>query len=117
MVRKSLLWGAMGLLVLGLIVVGNSTWGVYTKMSDAEILRTNAQADRDKMKEREAEIQASLEALKTPRGVEDVIRSRYPLVKPGEEEFVLVDQASGTVDRREATRESVWSSFRRFVGW
>ena len=116
-VRKAMLWALTGLLVLMSLGIGVSTWRVFGTLSHVRTERREAEAVRDELKRRNAELEASLAALETPRGLEAEIRTRYPLVKPGEVEFVFVDKESTTsVDTASTTRDSVWSSFRAWIG-
>lgn len=97
------------LAVVGLL--GRSTWGVYSRMQEASVLRHNAEAERDELETRQAELEVALERLDTPRGQEEEIRKRFPLVKPGEEEFVLVDQPVGASTSAKSQEKGTWEWF------
>lgn len=112
-----MLWGLTGLLAVMAVFVGASTWRAFGTMATVKAERVSAETERDALKVRTEELQASLGDLGTSRGLEAEIRSRYPLVKPGEVEFVFVDKADeGVVDTSDASRESVWSSLRSWLG-
>lgn len=85
-------------------------------MSAARVERVHAEAERNQLSARTKELSAALEALKTDRGVEEAIRERYPLVKPGEVEFVMVD---GPVESAASTPKSttgLWEKVSSFFG-
>lgn len=113
-----------GLLIAGALILMTLAGGlaysgsrVYSKMVDARVERVNAEAERDALKARTTELSASLKALSTERGVEEEIRTRYPLVKAGEVEFVIVDKERPVVDSAAPAGESVWDTMRQWLPW
>ena len=116
-VRRVMLWALTVVLVLIAVVVGMSAWRVFGTLAQVRGERVEAEKTRDSLVTRTGELKAAIGELGTERGVEEEIRSRYPLVKPGEVEFVFVDKADEeVVDTSTTTRESVWSSFRNWIG-
>lgn len=109
------LWATALVLVVAVGYLGVSTYKVYTRMVEVEKLRVAAEAERDALRARNTELSASVKDLATPRGVEAEIRSRYPLVKPGEVEFVLPagGDSSTTV---QGQSQSAWARFRDIFG-
>ena len=116
-VRRVMLWALAALCVAMALYVGSATWRVFGTLSKVHSERLQAEKERDGLRARTGELKAAIGAIETPRGVEAEIRSRYPLVKPGEVEFVFVDNASSSlVDTASTTRESIWSSFLSWIG-
>ena len=115
--QKYLLWVGivLGVGLVGLLTV--NTWNVYHKMVNVDALRASAEADRDQLKERTVDLERSVAELATPRGVEAEIRTRYPLVKAGETEFVLVNEQGAAVDTAPGARESIWSTITGWFNW
>jgi cell division protein FtsB len=113
---RGALWVTVAALVLAIGYLGVSTYKVYSRMVEVEKLRVAAESERDALRTRNTELSASLRALETGRGVEAEIRSRYPLVKPGEVEFVLPGVDTSAVDTSSSTRDSIWATLRAFVG-
>ena len=113
-VTRAALWGVIVLLSVGTVYLSLSTWRVYTRMVEVEGLREVAESERNALEARNNELKASLQALETPRGVEAEVRTRYPLVRPGEIEFVLGESVSSTVDTSEEPRDSIWAAL---MGW
>lgn len=112
-----MLWALTALLVTIALGIATSTWRVFGTMASVRAERYQAEQERDALRVRTAELEAALAALETQRGLEAEIRSRYPLVKSGEQEFVFVDTATANrIDTASTTRESVWSSFRAWLG-
>ena len=117
LVERIALWGATALVVCMSVFLGISTYKVYTRMVAVEKLRVQAEGERDALRARNEALTASVEALGTQRGVEEEIRTRYPLVRPGEVEFVLVDKAGQpAVDSAPKARDSVLDTVKTYLG-
>jgi cell division protein FtsB len=118
LVKQALMWGATGALALMALLLGLSTWRVYSKMTTAYTERVHAEEERNDLKERTRALAASVEALKTPRGVESQIRERYPVVKPGEVEFVMMDGPKATtVGNATSTTRTLWGRIGQWFGF
>ncbi len=115
--RQLLMW--VGIVVLGLFLLGalRGSWTVYQSLTRATTERENAEVEHLRLIERRDSLEKSIQSLATPRGVEEEIRSRYPLVRPGEEEFILVGVDGPPVDTNEGARESIWSTINTWFGW
>ncbi len=115
--RQLLMW--VGIAALALLLIGTlkGAWTVYQSLSRASTERVNAEAEHVRLIERRDSLEKSIQSLATARGVEEEIRSRYPLVRPGEEEFILVGVDDEPVDTTQGTRESIWSAIKEWFGW
>ena len=109
LVKQGLLWAAAALLTVGTVYLGASTWRVYRTMATVRAERVEAEKERDSAKTRTTELAAALEALNTPRGVEGEIRARYPLVQPGEVEFILIDSPETEAASAAEPEQGFWS--------
>jgi cell division protein FtsB len=116
LVKRTLLWGGVALLVCIAGLIAHSTWEVYGKMVAVKAERLEAEAERELLRARTEELGASLKLLSTDRGIEEEIRSRYPLVKPGEVEIVLIDGEKPTLPPVTAPEPSFWGTVRSFIG-
>lgn len=106
-VRRVMLWALTALLVVIALGIATSTWRVFGTMASVRAERYEAEREREALRLRTAELQAAVSALDTPRGLEAEIRSRYPLVKPGEQEFIFVDRATQEPAVELTTKKSV----------
>ena len=115
--RQLLMW--VGIAVLTLLLIGTlrGAWTVYQSLSRATQERGNAEAEYARLIERRDSLEKSIQSLATARGVEEEIRARYPLVRPGEEEFILVGVDGPPVDTARGTRESIWGTIKEWFGW
>lgn len=91
MAQRIGLWALAVLLFVVLIATTISTYRLYGKMVVAGQEKSEAEKERDALIARNAELEKTLIELKSERGIEAEIRSRYPLVKPGEIEFIILD--------------------------
>lgn len=84
--------GLMGLVAHGL-------WNAYIRYTKSEAVVTNLEAERDRLLNRQHDLERNIEALQTKEGVDREIRMTYGLIQPGEELIILVgDRESSTSD-------------------
>jgi cell division protein FtsB len=116
LVKRLLLIGAGGVLVVLGLSMTWSAYQVYKRASVVSLERLHAEEERDSLRARTKELTAALGALNTERGVEEVIRTRYPVVKPGEVEFVFVDRRATTSELEAAAPTSLWDRLQSAFG-
>lgn len=114
--KQYLWWGALLITFVFVLFLIRGTWTAFGRMQEAAVLKHNAELERDELLHRKAELDQNLDRLKTPRGIEDEVRARFQLVKPGEEEFVLVKGQSGTTSVPAAQPKGFWDTLRAFWG-
>ncbi|MCL9972308.1 MAG: septum formation initiator family protein [Candidatus Pacebacteria bacterium] len=116
LVKRALLWGGVVVLVSISGLIAHSTWEVYGKMVTVKAERLEAEEERELLRARTEELSASLKLLSTDRGIEEEIRSRYPLVKPGEVEIVLMERPGAEAPPVVPVEPSFWGTVRSFIG-
>ena len=84
------------LLIIIIILFLNGVWQVYKKQMIAKENLIQTASVFDQLKAREKMLTAGVERLKTESGIEEEIREKYGLVKPGEEVIKVVDQTDST---------------------
>ena len=105
-VRK-ILYSPVVLIILTIIlfILIRGSWNVRKK---AELSLQNLERDQtglQKMIEREKNLTLSLEFIKTDKGVESEIRSKFRAVKDGEKLAAIVDEQSTTTETIEPIEE------------
>lgn len=113
---RVLIWIFLIALVGFLVVVGSSTWRVYSKGQEAEAMHKTAAKNVDELYERKGNVEESLEKLNTPRGIEEEVRKRYELGKPGEEQIVLVTDPTKEAESGEE-KKSLWDVLFGWMRW
>ncbi len=73
------------------------TWSMYGKLSAAGESSSAAAHELRDLQVRQIRIQADIERLSSPRGVEGELRERYGLAKPGEGVIQVVESQSSAV--------------------
>lgn len=96
----------IALLALILVFLLNSAWGVYKKARIAYENKERVSEDLIELQEREMSLLASIEKLKTERGIESEIREKFGVVRNGEEVVVIVDSKT---EKGEDDEQSVMS--------
>lgn len=111
---KAVIW--MGILVIVVTAFFGSlaAWEVFQKERLVRSERDRVEENLTNLEARKEALETTLEALDTERGLEEEVRKKFPLAKPGEEVIVLLDAKDPSVDSRTSSRNSIWQSF---LGW
>lgn len=106
------------LLAVLLLVTLNSTWNIYEKASLAREQKNRLEKELSDLKTRKLELEAKILNLKTERGLEEEIRSRFNVAKQGESVVVVVDPTfpEGTSTQNESGISGLWHKFLRLFG-
>lgn len=96
-------------LVCLLLFLSWAVWGVYGKYQEAKARKALLSGDYAQMVAREEALREKLDHLKTERGMEEEIRAKFQVAKPGEEVIVLLgeDQEPTTTPRARSVWESI----------
>ncbi len=102
--------GAVALLILVVLLMARATWNVFKKEQASAANAAEAARELSKMQSRENVLTSEISRLSTDEGVEEEIRSKYSVIKPGENMIVIVDpQATSTPPA--AAPQSLWGRF------
>lgn len=103
----------LGVLLCLVLFMSWAVWGVYDKHQEAKARKQLLAEEYVTMTERERALTEKLDHLKTERGMEEEIRAKFQVAKPGEEIIVLLgedEQATTTPPVR-----SVWETVLEYV--
>ncbi len=108
-------------LLIVVVFLVRSDYDVYKKNQIAEINRSESDRRLSLLKEQNDRLVASLAKIKTDRGVEEELRNKFQIMKPGEEVLVVVDQpaagaANGGGNETVSNDASLWQKVRSFLG-
>ncbi len=106
---RVLWWVALIVLGVLLATVGAAAWRMYGKAEEARIAHDESVSALEALTQRREVVEKSLSKLSTERGIEEEIRLRYQLAKPGEEQIVLVSKES-EVTSTPIVEKSFWES-------
>lgn len=108
--------GAMLLLVLAVVAI-KAAWGMYGTFRTAAEARDSALSELAILRADEGRVMAAVAALETPQGVEQEVRERYGVAKPGEGEIHIVRDTSAA-DAETPTQSSFFEwLFHSLFAW
>ena len=101
------------ILSISALFLGNATWNVYQKYSEARQNEEIVSNEIQKLQERESDLSVDIARLNTERGVEEELRKRFGVAKKGEEVMVIVEptvlDGQNIVDN-EGQKKGFWRS-------
>lgn len=116
---RKILYSKITLIALAvvLLLVGDGAWNIYQKAAIARAERDSAARSLADLQSRTAELQASLVQLQSERGVEEDIRQKFTVVRPGEDVVVVVDDSTKKSENSEAVApKGFWARIASFLG-
>ena len=100
--------------IIAIVILGafmaRATWNVYKKERASSANAFEAEKELNKLHDRQLLLNFEISRLSTDQGIEEEIRSKYSVIKPGENMLVIVDKdaTSTTVIQ---PRETWWNKF------
>jgi len=112
--RKVLYSPKVALLLLVVFVfLARGAWGAYTKERESRLNLNKVEEDYSKAMEREAFLSEEIDRLSTEEGMEEEIRGKFNVTKPGEE-VVLVIESEGDLSEEVAEKQGFWKKLISF---
>ncbi|HBM45587.1 MAG: hypothetical protein UT05_C0005G0017 [Parcubacteria group bacterium GW2011_GWF2_38_76] len=104
------------ILLVATILLLKSVWGVYKKDSMARINMKEAEITLANLEKKKVGLEKEIAKLNTERGIEEELRRRFQVVKPGEQVLVVVDKAEGNIPVIKAKEGPMSSMWNKLVG-
>ncbi|MCC2630698.1 MAG: protein of unknown function with transrane region [Candidatus Paceibacter sp.] len=102
-------------IVAGMIVMLafmiHATWKVFQKEKESAANVVDASRQLEKLETRQELLDSEIARLSTDEGVEEEIRSKFSVMKPGEHLIVIVDKKGSTTVEVQP-QESWWGKFK-----
>lgn len=111
---RKILYSKVTLVVLFVVLfaVGNGALAIHQKAEIARSERDIAERSLTELEARTTELKTSLALLKSERGIEESVRQKYTVARPGEEIVVVVDDSLKKGKNGEAVdTKSLWQRF------
>jgi cell division protein FtsB len=89
---------ALGALFVLAVIFARGTWGIYSKYSDARLERAHADEELSDLKARKSTLEREVASLHTDYGLEEKLREKFQVARPGEKMVVIVQDPSGAGD-------------------
>jgi len=99
------------ILLILVILLGKATYNIYTKSRLSSESYNETKKDYESLKARKDMLESEINRLKTDTGIEEEIRSKFNVAKPGETVVVVIDGSSSTSTNANSSKGSFWSSF------
>lgn len=92
-----------------------STWKIVLRMEESGRNLSAAAEELKNLNIKKTDLLDEISFLKTDQGVEEEIRQKFMMAKPGEEVIVMVDDKSDDTSY-ENSETSLWSKFLNVLG-
>ena len=99
--------GVIVIMIILVILIARATWNVFKKEQASAANAAEAVHELAKLQNRQSLLTSEIGRLSTDEGVEEEIRSKYSVIKPGENMLVIVDK-NATTTAPTARYESWW---------
>ncbi|MBA3550684.1 septum formation initiator family protein [Patescibacteria group bacterium] len=98
-------------LLILIIFFARATYGVYQKQEESSANTFRAAGELKRLVDRQTLLDSELARLSTDEGIEEEIRAKYGVSKPGEEVLIIVDPDKATTTEI-LEEESLWGKFK-----
>lgn len=92
---------SFALLLIVSVLLVNATFKVYVKNNNAVEKNEKVKAQITELEERKRKLEAELARLQTQNGIEEEIREKFNMQKPGEQVLTIVENKEVNVDLNE----------------
>ncbi len=99
-------------LLIMILFFAHATWKVYQKSRASAAYTAQAEISLKKLKDRQNVLTSELSRLDTEEGVEEEIRAKYGVSKPGEEMVIIVDARAATSTKMQP-EAGWWNKFKK----
>lgn len=110
---KKILYSKFSLAILLILVIflGKSTYDIYQKYRLSSEDYIGVKRDYDSLKSRKEMLDSEINRLKTDTGIEEEIRSKFNVAKPGETVVTIINGSSSVTLDASSSNKGFWSSF------
>ena len=84
-----------GLLVV-VLLLGNGVWNIYERQRQSKALRNEAEMRLEKALKQKSSLEKETGKLESEEGIEEEIRTKFNVVKPGEHVVMIVNPEATT---------------------
>jgi len=98
-------WSVLALSIVFLFLV-KGVWNIYQKESESSTLDSDSKAKLEALSSQADQLTTNINKLSTDAGIDEELRLKYGVVKPGEEMIVVVPDDSATTS---SSTQSVYS--------
>jgi len=103
------------ILIILIILMFKMVWEVYEKECLTKENLTKTSNSLKGLQVREKMLSSGIDKLETDTGIEQEIREKYGLVKPGEEVIIVVDKGDSTSSLPISSRTGFWQKVKDWL--
>ena len=113
---KKLIYSKVSLVVLSLLIVfvAHSTYGIYKKSNLSTEGYNKVKGEYENMVNRKVVLESEIERLNSDIGVEEELRSKFNIAKPGETVVVVVDSINTNQNSLKDNNKKFWEFWNWF---
>ncbi len=107
---KKVIYSRVTIFILFVVVIflARSTYSIYKKEQLSSANYNETKKEYDSLKERQTMLSSEISSLKTDTGIEEEIRSKFNVAKPGETVVVVVDNTASSTTNSNGQNLSLW---------
>jgi len=96
---------------IAIIFLAKAVYDIFEKQRMSAEDVAIVEKDYGSLKTRQSMLKSEIDKLNTSEGIEEEIRGKYSVAKPGETVVVIVDSTSSTSTSLESSSKSLWQKF------
>ena len=109
---RKVIYSRLSIFALFIIVIflARSTYDIYKRKGVSAEGYASVKKSYDNLKGREAMLDSEIARLKTDQGVEEEIRGKFNVAKPGETIVTIIDSSSSTSTDKNGNKKGFWAT-------
>ena len=109
---KKVIYSKISFIILFILVIflGRATYDIYKKSKLSSDNYVVVKKDYESLKARKDMLESEINRLKTDYGIEEEIRSKFNVAKPGETVVTVINGSSSTSTDTSNSNKGFWSS-------
>ena len=102
------------MLAVVLVFAGKSVWVVYERNIESKTNLARSANALQALTDRQKSLTDKLDQLKTETGIEEEIRNKFSVAKPGEKLLVIIDDKTPTTSADTNSEKGFWAKLVEF---
>jgi len=107
---------SVSILIILVLFLAKGVFNIYQKEAESEKVKQSSLKNLNDLKDRQEKLNSEISNLNTTSGMEAEIRSKFSVVKQGEQVIVIVpaDVSTSTLEKEQNIFEKMWNKFLSF---
>lgn len=117
LIMRALFYGILLALLIVIFFLGLATWRVYEKNGEVKERYEVLSGHSSELEAKKQSLTEELKLLNEERGLDEAIREKYLLARPGEEVIIVVDKTPDREIQDQDEREGFLSAVKKWFSW